>query len=404
LVIGSFLRKDHPLLAARLRLAARSGAKISVLHATDDELLMPLANKLIAAPAQWLTHLGEIAVAIAQSQGITAPAEFATLQPSATAKQIAASLLSGEPRAIFLGNAAAQHPQASSLHAVAQWIAQNTQSNFGYLTEAANTVGGYLAHALPANGGNALAMFAKPRKAYVLLHAEPELDCYDAHAARVALYQAEMVIALSPFAHGAEYADVMLPIAPFSETAGTFINAEGRAQSFNGSVKPLGDTRPGWKVLRVLANLLELPGFEYETSEQIRTEVLGHADVKEINLSSRLNNIDPSIKIQAASASSGLQRVADVPVYFTDAIVRRSASLQQTTDAAAPRAFISTALADKLGIAQGNAVRVSQGSAPVTLTAAIDANLPADVVRIAAGHASTAALGAMFGSVSVEKA
>ena len=404
LIIGSFLRKDHPLMAARLRLAARGGAKISVLHATDDELLMPLANKLITAASEWITHLGEIAVAIALSKGITAPIEFASLQPSAIAKEIAASLLSGEPRAIFLGNAAAQHPQAASLHAIAQWIAQNTQANFGYLTEAANTVGGYLAHALPAKGSNAVEMFANPRKVYVLLHAEPELDCYDSHTARAALNQAEMVIALSPFAHGAEYADVMLPIAPFSETAGTFINAEGRAQSFNGSVKPLGDTRPGWKVLRVLANLLELPGFDYESSEQIRTEILGHADIKEINLLSRLNNIDPSIKIKAALASTGLQRVADVPVYFSDAIVRRSASLQQTTDAATPLAIISIALADKLGIEQGAAVKVSQGSTPVQLIAAIDPSLPANVVRIAAGHASTAALGAMFGSVSLEKA
>ncbi len=404
LIIGSFLRKDHPLLAARLRVAARKGANISVLHAVDEDLLMPVANKLIAVPSTWIAQLGEIAVAIAASKGIAAPAEYAALQPSATAKQIAANLLSGEPRAVFLGNAAAQHPQASALHAIAQWIAQQTGADFGYLTEAANTVGGYLAHALPDKGANALQMFAKPRKAYLLLHAEPELDCYDAHAARAALDQAEMVIALSPYAHAQAYADVMLPISPFSETAGTFINAEGRAQSFNGSVKPLADTRPGWKVLRVLANLLELPGFDYESSEQVRNEILEQSTAKESSVASRLNNLDPVMKLQAASASSALERVADVPVYFSDAIVRRSPPLQQTTDAAAPMAVISAALSAKLGIAQGDLVKVSQGSAAVLLKAAVDASLPENVVRVAAGHAATAGLGAMFGAIAVEKA
>jgi NADH-quinone oxidoreductase subunit G len=400
-VIGSFLRKDHPLLAARLRDAVRHGAKLSLLHATDDDLLMPVANKLIAAPADWLALLGEVVVAVAQSKNIEAPAAFAGLQPSATAKQIAASLLSGEPRAVLLGNAAAQHPQASQLHAAAQWLAQHTEAGFGYLTEAANTVGGYLAKALPANGGNAQEFFSKPRKAYVLLNAEPELDCADPHTARAALDQADMVVVMSPFKHGMEYADVLLPIAPFTETAGTFVNAEGRAQSFNGTVKPLADTRPGWKVLRVMGNLLGLAGFDYETSEAIRAEVLGSSD-KDLNLSARLNNL-ADIKLQAPDASTALQRVADVPIYFTDALVRRAASLQQTTDAQAPKAVLSAALAEKLGISNGDAVRVVQGKAGVTLMAAIDAKLPANVVRVAAAHVSTAALGAMFGAISVEK-
>ncbi len=402
-VIGSFLRKDHPLLAARLRDAVRRGAKLSLLHATDDDLLMPVANKMIAAPSDWLAQLGEVVVAVAQSKNMDVPAAFSSLQPSATAKQIAASLLSGEPRAVLLGNAAAQHPQASQLHAAAQWLAQHTDARFGYLTEAANTVGGYLANALPANGGNAQEFFAKPRKAYVLFNVEPELDCANPQTARSALDLADMVVVMSPFKHGMDYADVLLPISPFSETAGTYVNAEGRAQGFNGTVKPLGDTRPGWKVLRVLGNLLGLSGFEYETSEAIRTEVLGSAD-KEQQLAARLNNL-AEIKLQAPAASSGLQRVADVPIYFTDAIVRRAASLQLTTDARAPQAVLSAALAKQLGIAAGDNVRVTQANARATakLVAAIDENLPANVVRVAAGHAMTASLGAMFGPITVEK-
>jgi NADH-quinone oxidoreductase subunit G len=402
-VIGSFLRKDHPLLAAKLRTAVRRGAQVSLLHATDDDLLMPVANKLIAAPSDWVALLGEVAVAVAQSKQIDAPAELAQLQPSPTAKQIAAGLLSGEPRAIVLGNAAAQHPQASQLHALAQWIATNTNAQFGYLTEAANTVGGYLAKALPVNRNLAVAQFTQAKKAYVLLNVEPELDCANPQLARSALEKAEMVVVMSPYRHGMDYADVLLPIAPFSETSGTFVNAEGRAQGFNGTVKPLGDTRPAWKVLRVLGNLLGLDNFAYESSEDIRNEVLGVKTLDGLDLSAQLSN-RADIALHAPQTSAEIQRVADVPIYFSDAIARRSESLQQTVDAQAPNVKLSANLAQSLGVSAGSLVRVTQGTGSVTLPCAIESGLPNNVVRLAAAHASTAALGAMFGSIKVEKA
>ena len=402
-VIGSFLRKDHPLLAAKLRTAVRRGAQVSLLHATDDDLLMPIANKLIAAPSDWLALLGEVAVAVAQSKQIDAPAALAQLQPSATAKQIAAGLLSGEPRAIMLGNAAAQHPQASQLHALAQWIATNSNAHFGYLTEAANTVGGYLAKALPANKNLAVAQFTQAKKAYVLLNVEPELDCANPQLARSALDKAEMVVVMSPYRHGMDYADVLLPIAPYSETSGTFVNAEGRAQGFNGTVKPLGDTRPAWKVLRVLGNLLSLDGFSYESSEDIRNEVLGVKTLDGLDLSQRLSN-NADIPLHTPQTSTEIQRVADVPIYFSDAIARRSESLQQTVDAQAPKVKLSANLAQSLGVSAGSLVRVTQGTGSVTLPCAIESGLPNNVVRLAAAHTTTAALGSMFGSIKVEKA
>ncbi len=402
-VIGSFLRKDHPLLSAKLRSAVRRGASLSILHAADDDLLMPIANKLIAAPGDWVAQLGEVAVAIAQSKNISAPAELANLQPSPTAKQIAASLLSGEPRAIFLGNAAAQHPQASQLHALAQWIAAQTDARFGYLTEAANTVGAYLAKALPSGSANAHSLVAQARKAYLLLHTEPELDCADPRTAHAAVNQAEMVVVMSPFKHAMAFADVLLPVSPFSETSGTFINAEGRAQSFNGSVKPLGETRPAWKVLRVLGNLLSLEGFAYESSEDIRNEILGSSSLDGLDLTARLNN-HAEIALKPVQRSQGIERLADVPVYFSDAIVRRSESLQQTTDAHVPRAVLSVALAEKLGVTPGAKVRVSQGTTAIVIDCAVDRGLPDNVVRVASAHVSTAALGPMFGAISVEKA
>ncbi|MDM5179990.1 NADH-quinone oxidoreductase subunit NuoG [Massilia sp. DJPM01] len=402
LVIGSFIRKDHPLVATRLRAAVKGGAKLSLVHASDDELLIPTANKIIAAPSDWLAALSSIVAAVAAAKGVAAPAGFEGIEATAAAKAIAASLNTGDanlPGVVLLGNAAAHHPQASALHAAAQWIADQTGAKFGYLTEAANTVGGYL---VGATAKNAAPAFSVPKKAYVLLNAEPELDAADPQQARAALDAAEMVVVMSAFQHGFEYADVLLPISPFSETSGTFVNCEGRAQSFNGTVKPLGDTRPAWKVLRVMGNLLGLTGFEYDTSEAIRDELFGK-DVTD--LSAKLNNTGKAALKSATFGTSGaLERVTDVPIYFADAIARRSEPLLRTADANAPLVTLPSALADKLGVQAGGKVKVSQGTGSAILVAGVDARLPANTVRVASAHPATATLGAMFGAITVEKA
>jgi NADH-quinone oxidoreductase subunit G len=402
LVVGSFLRKDHPLVATRLRAAVKNGAQLSILHATDDELLIPAAAKMIAAPSDWLAALSGIVAAVAAAQGIAAPAGFDKVEATDAARAIAASLTSGDagvPAVVLLGNSVAYHPQASQLHAAAQWIAQATGATLGYLTDAANTVGGYLAG---ANAVKPTEVFSAPKKAYLLLNAEPELDCANPQQARAALDGAEMVVAMSAFKHGFEYADVLLPISPFSETSGTFVNCEGRAQSFNGTVKPLGETRPAWKVLRVLGNLLGLSGFDYDTSEAIRDEVLGKGVT---DLSAQLSNKSDLAPSAAAFGNAGaLERVAEVPIYFADAIARRSEPLLRTADAQAPLAHLPAALADKLGVKSGDTVKVTQGSGSAILRAAVDKSLPANAVRVAAAHPSTATLGAMFGAINVEKA
>ncbi len=407
LVVGSFLRKDHPLAATRLRSAVKSGAKLSIVHGSDDDNLIPTAGRLIAAPSDWLAALSSIVVAVAAAKGIAAPAGFEGIEASDEAKAIAAILAvenaADLPGAVLLGNAAAQHPQASALHAAAQWIAEQTGARFGYFVDAANTVGGYLVNATSKNAAN---LFAQPKKAYVLLNAEPELDAANPQQAIKALQGAEMVVAMSAFKHGMDYADVLLPISPFSETAGTFVNCEGRAQSFNGTVKPLGETRPAWKVLRVLGNLLGLSGFDYENSEAIRDEALGGKDV---DLTARLNNV---AKLAPTAAQHvihegdelKLERLADVPIYFADAIARRSEPLLRTADAQAPLATISSRLAEVLGVQAGDMVTVQQGEGSATLVAAVDTRLPANVVRVAAAHQLTSSLGAMFGPISIEKA
>ncbi|MES2900021.1 MAG: NADH-quinone oxidoreductase subunit NuoG [Pseudomonadota bacterium] len=396
LVIGSFLRKDHPLVATRLRAAVKAGAKLSVLHASDDELLIPTANKMIAAPSDWLAALSEIVVAVAGAKEVAVPAGFGDVKASEAATKLAASL-NGEGGVILLGNAVTHHPQAAAIHAAAQWIANATGAKFGYLTEAANTVGGYLVGATSNQ-----SLFAEPKKAYVLLNAEPELDAGNTQQARAALDAAEMVVVMSAFQHGFDYADVLLPISPFSETSGTFVNCEGRAQSFNGTVKPLGDARPAWKVLRVLGNLLGLQGFEYDTSEAIRDELFGKGVT---DLSAKLSNVASATASSAAYGTSGaLERVSDVPIYFADAIARRSEPLLRTADANAPLAQLPGALAEKLGVKAGDKVKLTQGSGSAIVVAGIDARLPANAVRVSTAHPATAALGALFGAISVEKA
>ena len=398
LVVGSFLRKDHPLFAQRIRQATRKGAQVHSLNAAHDDWLMTTVSTTSVAPSGWVNALADIATAIGATNGAQSP-----LAGTATdgAKAIAASLASGERRAILLGNAAAQHPQAGALLALANWIGAQTGATVGYLTEAANSVGAQLVGAMPANGGmNAGQMLAGPAlKACLLLNVEPTLDAANAAAASAAMQAAEMVVVLTPFKNVAnEFADVMLPIAPFSETSGTFVNAEGRVQSFHGVVKPLGETRPAWKVLRVLGNLLALKGFDFETSEEVRAEALG--DVTAI--ASRLSN-QSAAKPTVSPAASGLERIADVPIYANDSLVRRATSLQLTADARAPFASLPQTLWSQLGLLDGDKVRVSQGAAHAVLPAKLDATLAATAVRVPAGHSDTAALGAMFGAITVEK-
>ncbi|MEQ1532158.1 MAG: NADH-quinone oxidoreductase subunit G [Sideroxydans sp.] len=385
LIVGSFLRKDHPLLAARIRQAVKKGLQVSVIHSVDDDLLMPVAHKTVVAPNALVSTLAQLAQAV-------------------TAKQtegMAGSLVSGERVAVMLGNFAQQHPQAAQLHTLAQQIASATKGKLGFLGEAANSVGGYLAQAKPsATGLNASSMLSNPRKAYVLLNVEPELDCANPQQALAAMQGADTVIVLTAYKHKAlDYADVLLPIAPFTETSGTFVSAEGRVQSFKGAVKPLGEARPAWKVLRVLGNLLKVEGFEFDTSEAVRDEVL-----KGVDVASKLNNTLAGVEVQATSAASGMQRVSEVPIYATDAIVRRSAPLQATADAATPQVWMHSEELNNIGVKSGMNVKVMQGSGSVKLACHADDKLPKGVVRVAAGHPATAALGAMFGEITVERA
>ena len=397
-VIGSFLRKDHPLFAQRLRQAVRKGGAVMSLSAVADDWAMPVAARITAAPDAWAQSLADVAGCIAAAKGMEAPAPA---QANVAAEVIAQALVSGERKALLLGNAAAQHPQASTLLALAQWIAAQTGASVGYLTADANTVGAQWVNALPGAGGlNAGQMLSQPMKALLLLDVEPAFDAADPAAAHTALAGAGLVVAMTSFKDAAVHnADVLLPIAPFTETSGTFVNAEGRAQSFAGVVKPAGDSRPAWKVLRVLGNLLGLPGFNQETSEAVLAEALGDLG----SLAKRLDNSSAAAVLPQAP-TGGLQRVADVPIYAADSLVRRAPALQLTADARPPVASLPSVLWQGLGLQAGDKVKVSQGNARAVLPAREDTTLAALAVRVPAGHAEVATLGAMFGAITVEKA
>jgi NADH-quinone oxidoreductase subunit G len=361
LVIGSFLRKESPLLAHRLRQAAKRGTQVHLLHSVDDDWLMPLASRAIVPPSQIVSAIS----------------------------RFPETLKEGKNAAVLIGAWAEQHPQAAQIHAAAQALGVRV----GFVGEAASSVGGYLA-GLPARGnvGDVLK-----KRAIVVLGAEPELDCADPQAALGALRAAEFVVQLSPWRTGLDYAHAILPITPFTENAGTFVSIEGRAQSFQATVNPLGEARPGWKVLRVLGSLLGREEMQFDTIDEVRAASLGRLDIGRL-LSNRIQS--PG---EIPWAPSGIQRVADVPAYFADPLVRRSPPLQKTREARPPRAWMNARLLARLGVAAGQPVRVKSGAGEAKLMAALDERLPEDCVRISAAHPTTAPLGAMFGTLTLEK-
>ena len=343
LIVGSNLRKDHPLFAQRIRQAAREGAQVSSVNssleiASRDDWAMRIANLHTAPASGWLQALADIAAAIGVDSNVAVPS-FASVTGEATdaAKLVAKSLLSGERKAILLGNAAAHHVQASQLLEIAQWIGEQTGASVGYLTEAANTVGAQWAGALPGQGGlNAGQMLTpgNPLKAVLLLNNEPAFDSIAGRNAVAAFDKVQMVVTVSPFKTNLDISDVLLPMAPFSETSGTFVNAEGRVQGFHAVVKPRGEARPAWKVLRVLANMLGLPGFDFDSSQDVLGKLGGapqDAAVAHVPSDRLSNSVVPQADA-SSNADSGDAIPVVASIYQLDGLVRRSTSLQLTAD------------------------------------------------------------------------
>ena len=399
LVVGSFLRKDQPVLAARIRTASKRALQVLRIDAGGDDWLIP-SSGILVAPSAWLNALSEVALAVAKAKSLTAPVGTFNLTISPAAQKIADSLLSGESKAVLLGSAAIAHHHASDLHVMAQFIADQTGATLGFLPVGGNAVGASLVN---ANGVGVESVLSGERRAVILMNIEPDSDLPNPATARAALAKANTVIALSAYksADLMEVADVILPTSVFSETVSTFVNLEGRVQTVQPSVKPLGDSRPAWKVLRVLGGLLGLDGFLFNAPEEVLGEALDDG------YCNRLNNKATSSSIANGNLApfNGLERLADVNIYAGDQIVRRSSALQLTRDAKRGNQLgLNKTTFAELGLKEGDAVRVTQDSHSVDMPATLEVNLAPGAVRISAGTMASAKLGSMFGPVTVSKA
>jgi NADH-quinone oxidoreductase subunit G len=408
LVIGSHLRKDQPLLAARIRTATKRGLEVYRLDAGGNDWLMPVAAHLHSAPAEWVKQLTEIATAIAKAKSLTLPAGAQSSSVSAPAQRITDQLLAGansenpEKQAILLGALAIAHPNASDLHILAEFIAHHTGACLGFLGEGGNTVGAQVVGATQGNDGSVESLLQSNARAYVLMNLEPLMDLPNPQQTRVALTKADTVIALSAFTSPdlLKLADVILPITPYTEAVGTYINMAAQVQTIQPAVRPLADARPAWKVLRAMGSLLNLDGFLYNVPEEVLADAL--AKPLEHSLS---NSFTANVQILNKNVLSGsIQRLADQAIYASDVIVRRAPSLQLTRDAKmANQIGMGEDLFEQLGLKEGDLVTVSQEGKTLEAPVTLQPGLASGIVRIAVGTWMSTQLGSMFGEITIAK-
>ncbi len=342
LVVGSNLRMEVPIIAHRVRKAAGKGASVAFVNPAVYEYHFKPAAYVKAEPDALAANLAAVLAAAASAANTAVPAHLARAVEGVAitaAHRAAAQVLARKPAVVLLGQIAQRHPQYADLRALAAGLAAMTGATLGYLSEGANAAGAALAGAtphrgpggksVPRGGFDARAMLETPRDAYILFGMEPSKDLAEGAEALRSLRGAT-VVAFTAFASDEllDVADVLLPIGTFAETAGTFVNAEGRWQSFDAAADPVGEARPGWRVLRVLGNELELPNCEYRTPSDVTAAL-------EAELGGARAPAPPDTQYKGSFAPGG--RTApigaaqlDVPIYAIDALVRRSEPLQET--------------------------------------------------------------------------
>ena len=409
LLIGSNVRKEQPIINHRIRKAALQGANVTVVNPIDYDFNFQIASKNIVAPDAMPEELASILKALTEVTNTTVDEQVKQSVSRAEVndghRDIANKLNDSGNAVVILGNLATAHPQYSLLRSLAGNIAKISGSKFGYLSEAANSSGAWLAGAVPhrqtnSAGMNTHEMLQAQLKAYVLMGVEPELDCWDSQEALTAMKNAECVVSLSAFTNDVinNYADVLLPISVFTETSGTYINNEGTIQSFAGVVPPLGEARPAWKVLRVLGNVFDIKGFEFQSSTDVLDEAMEKiGEIKRDNMDQWQTPKSIDVK------SNGLQRITDTPMNMIDAICRRATSLQQTADVSDGAIHINSALADKNNLSNDDNAKVEQDDNSATLKVVIDDRVPDDCVLIQSAHPAQINLGASFGSIRISK-
>ncbi len=414
LLIGSNLRKDQPIINHRLRKAALDGASVMVLNPIDYEFNFPLDCKIISPPNSITSELSSILKAVIKLSSEKVDTAMTKLLKDATINKthqtIADTLFNNDDAIVLLGNFTTTHPQLALLRTLSGEIAKLTHSKLGYLSEAVNSSGAWLSGAVPhrLTGGSknsniglsSYEMLAQKLKAYLLLGVEPELDCWDTRLAQQAMQDADLVVALTAFQSEAlnSYADVLLPIATFAETSGTYINNEGTVQCFNGAVPPQGEARPAWKVLRVLGNSFNVDGFDYESSTEVYDE-----SIKAIGKIEGDNTDQWQLTVTAGAKKQGLQRITETPMNMIDSLTRRATSLQQTNDVADGAIHINSALAKKNKLSNADDATVEQDKQQVTMKVMVDERVPDNCVLIQSAHPSQSELGGAFGSIKIGK-
>ena len=418
LLIGSNVRKEQPIANLRLRKAVvNNNAQVSFVNTREYDFNYPVANNISVAQQNLVAELAGIAAAVYQLTGGSAPANIANATVRDSHKEIAQHLKGAESATVILGNVAQMHPQFSTLRALAEIIAKETGSTFGYLTDGCNAAGAWLAGAVPHRGvagttedvvvGKNISELCsndsaeEKLAACLLLNIEPDTDAASAKELLATLNDTDFVVSISAYNSASlkDVADVLLPAASFTETSGTYVNAEGFWQSFNGVLEPKGGSRPAWKILRVLGNLTGVDGFDYVSSEDVKNEVRSLCESIEL---SNTSSATPSFKINAVSDE--LHRSTDVPMYATDSLVRRAASLQKTIDAQTLCARLNTSEAGRLSVSDANTVTVKQGDASSVLSLIIDDTIPDASVWIPTAVEGCDSLADAFGVVSIEKA
>ncbi|MEE9342766.1 MAG: NADH-quinone oxidoreductase subunit NuoG [Gammaproteobacteria bacterium] len=413
LVVGGNPRKEQPIIGHRIRTAAQQGSKVMFVNSIDYPVTYSVTEKMIATPAKMVASLAAITAAVLDKESRNSPPELSSIlqnvNPGARSSQIADYLIEANNAVLLLGLSAYSSPEYANLRALAHCIAQATSATVGMLTDGANSAGAHLAGVLPhrspagikksSPGLNAEEMISQSLSAYLLFGIEPEHDCADRLAARKALKNAGYVVSMTPFVTSEmlEYADILLPIAAYSETSGTFVNCQGDWQSFVAASKTPGEARPGWKVLRVIANLLEIEGFDYDSSRQVLEEI--HS------LANNVNNDTYAYPdtLHSPPEREGLQRIGTAAIYTTDNVVRRASALQKTSDGETKAARVSPTDAKRLGITDGATVMLVQGDTRLEVPVIIDDNLCEGGVYYAPASILHSLPGQPFDALTIEK-
>jgi len=406
LVLGSDLRREVPIVAHRVRQANKNGAPVMAVNMIDHDLNVDLAENIVASPDDFVQQLSGIADAL-NGKG----------EPTSEQKAIADTLKAAEKANIIIGHVALHHPNAVAIRALANAIADLSGATVSHLTDGANSAGAWVAGAIPhrAAGGaaietaglNYLEMIDNPLHAYIVMGISPDFDTAHPVKARAALNKADFVVSISSFTSDIlsesdaiyETADVILPMVPSAETSGTFVNATGNWQQFQGALKPQGEARPGWKILRVLANFLKLKDFEYTSSDEVLDAVKAAVEANDL-----MSRVEKSLVLTSLPATtSGIAKVTQVPLYRADQLVRHAPALQHQLDESHRSARLNTRTAKLLKLASGDRAVIQDADESYVLPVMIDDKVSDNAVALSAAMVGTKTMSDFFGPITVTK-